>query len=543
MANEPYRLTQTGAEVQADLNDIEALGLATEETAGKMSAADKQKLDGLPSGAELEGSLGGKVDKVTGKGLSTNDFTNADKEQVEQAMPLAIQLLLNRTEDIDTIRSGAASGATAYQKPATGIPSTDLASAVQTSLGKADTAYQKPQTGIPATDLASGVIPTALSELSEDTTHRTVTDSEKNAWNETNIIHASVLAFPAAFSNYTREQALAAFGVTNEQFSLIIASVGVYRTLIGGATMAFTNGVFIQSWDANGITFRRLTFSTIGSDIVYSFSGPLYLANVQSDWGEDDSTKPSFIKNKPDLNMKADKVSSPTVGNFAGLDSYGNPTDSGSKAGDFATAAQGAKADTAYQKPSGGIPGTDLATGVIPIVPTISTDISTDGNDDTKTASPKAVKTYADTKYMKPQNGIPASDIAAGVIPDVSGKENTSNKVTSLSAQSTDTQYPSAKATYDAINPPVQSSKPAGGFEPNVLYELGTITGTVTFALAAGVSGRANHYYWTFDTGSTAPTITWPAGISWNGGSAPTINASKHYEVSILGGIACYMEV
>ena len=35
---------------------------------------------------------------------------------------------------------------------------------------------------------------------------------------------------------------------------------------------------------------------------------------------------------------------------------------------------------------------------------------------------------------------------------DISGKEDVSNKVTSLSSSSTDTQYPSAKATYDAIS-------------------------------------------------------------------------------------------
>ena len=44
-----------------------------------------------------------------------------------------------------------------YTKPSTGIPESDLASAVQTSLGKADTAYQKPSGGIPKTDLASAV--------------------------------------------------------------------------------------------------------------------------------------------------------------------------------------------------------------------------------------------------------------------------------------------------------------------------------------------------------------------------------------------------
>ena len=44
--------------------------------------------------------------------------------------------------DLQTIRSGAAAGATAYQKPSSGIPSSDMASGVQTSLGKADTAIQ-----------------------------------------------------------------------------------------------------------------------------------------------------------------------------------------------------------------------------------------------------------------------------------------------------------------------------------------------------------------------------------------------------------------
>lgn len=44
--------------------------------------------------------------------------------------------------DLADIRSGAEKGATAYQKPSGGIPKSDLASAVQTSLGKADTALQ-----------------------------------------------------------------------------------------------------------------------------------------------------------------------------------------------------------------------------------------------------------------------------------------------------------------------------------------------------------------------------------------------------------------
>lgn len=53
------------------------------------------------------------------------------------------------------------------------------------------------------------------------------------------------------------------------------------------------------------------------------------------------------------LSAKADKVTSATNGNFAGLDANGNLTDSGSKASDFATTAQGAKADSAIQSVGG----------------------------------------------------------------------------------------------------------------------------------------------------------------------------------------------
>lgn len=86
-----------------------------------------------------------------------------------------------------------------------------------------------------------------------------------------------------------------------------------------------------------------------------------------------------------------------------------------------------------------------------------------------------------------------------------------------------------------------ETSQPSGGFLPDVVYELGTLTGSVTFALASAVSGQVNHYFWTFTAGSTAPTITWPSGITW-ADSAPTITASKKYQISILDGVAAYME-
>ena len=97
---------------------------------------------------------------------------------------------------------------------------------------------------------------------------------------------------------------------------------------------------------------------------------------------------------------------------------------------------------------------------------------------------------------------------------------------------------------YSDVHPAIVTAQPAGGFVSNIFYSLGTITGTVTFALATpSDSNIVNHYYWTFETSSTAPTITWPNGITWLGGSAPVISASKHYEISVLNGIGTFMEV
>lgn len=86
-------------------------------------------------------ALADKVDAVNGKGLSTNDYTDIDKGIVD-GVTQALSGKQDTISDLATIRSGASAGATAYQKPVSGIPGTDLSSAVQTSLGKADTAVQ-----------------------------------------------------------------------------------------------------------------------------------------------------------------------------------------------------------------------------------------------------------------------------------------------------------------------------------------------------------------------------------------------------------------
>lgn len=75
---------------------------------------------------------------------------------------------------------------------------------------------------------------------------------------------------------------------------------------------------------------------------------------------------------------------------------------------------------------------------------------------------------------------------------------------------------------------------------PNMLTKLGTLASNVTLSLntASEEAGVVNIYDIIFTTPTDAPSITWPEGISWAGGSAPSIAGGKTYEVSIMDNLA-----
>ena len=71
------------------------------------TTALKNKLDALPTKATLDTSLAGKVDKVEGKGLSTNDYTDADKQKVDVVDTKAPVILNTASGDIASFSDGA----------------------------------------------------------------------------------------------------------------------------------------------------------------------------------------------------------------------------------------------------------------------------------------------------------------------------------------------------------------------------------------------------------------------------------------------------
>ena len=586
----------------------------------------------------------------------TIDAINAAKEDEGAVAPAAwggitgtlsaqtdLQTALNGKQptiaDLSAIRSGAAAGATAYQKPSGGIPKTDLNNGVQSSLDKADSAYQKPGTGIPKGDLASGVqasLGKADTAYQKPSTGIPGTDLANGVRSDLNKARSAVQ--PADIA--------------------LVASTGSYNDLLNKPTIPAAPGTLntnnstaqnVSSSEALSGTVKLHKVSKTGSYNDLTNKPTIPAAQVQSDWNEADNTKPAYIKNKPaippgvtvdqvydatsanaqsgvamagalagkedtisDLStirsgaaagatavqpgalaavatsgQYSDLTGTPTIpaapgtldttattaqatsasealsgsvvlhkisktgkysdlsgkptvpvitlnGSTAGTPSFYAPTSAGT-AGQVLVSTGGAPT---WQAAPGGdvtdvtLGGTSVVDGngvavlpAYPVVPTISTDIDADAASDTKTASPKAVADYV---------GDPVESVSAPTPYDGTVIfTHRSGDTDTVDLNHSHPQYYSKAA---------ESSQPVGGFAPDVVYVLGELSGSVTFALASAVSGNVNHYFWTFETGASAPTVTWPAGITWLDGSAPTPGASKHCEVSILGGVGVYME-
>lgn len=77
----------------------------------------------------------------------------------------------------------------------------------------------------------------------------------------------------------------------------------------------------------------------------------------------------------------------------------------------------------------------------------------------------------------------------------------------------------------------------------NTVYLFESRTNNLTLTLGTPIAGQNNEYHFFVFVGATAPSITYPAGISWNGGSAPTIATNKNYEISINNNIAAFFEI
>ena len=144
-----FRLTQTGQQVQDDLNNAEQDNVTLEQhvTDGDIHVTPENK-----------NTWNSKYNKPSG-GIPNSDLAEAVQAAVNAALT-AYQKPgtgIPKSDLASAVQTAIDAALTAYQKPGTGIPKADLASAVQSALDAALTAYQKPNTGIPQSDMSADV--------------------------------------------------------------------------------------------------------------------------------------------------------------------------------------------------------------------------------------------------------------------------------------------------------------------------------------------------------------------------------------------------
>lgn len=165
-----------------------------------------------------------------------------------------------------------------------------------------------------------------------------------------------------------------------------------------------------------------------------------------------------------------------------------------------------------YSKPAGGIPASDLASGVIPTVP------------DAATAVPVMDGTAAvgtSTKYAK-EDHVHPSDTSRMTAAQVNAAINQSLQM--LLPEDIGAAPIVSDITISSTGSVSQS------LDTNTIYHFtGELTSlTITLNTANGVP----HYHFDFNVGSTIPTLTMPLSVYMP--SSFTLSANKHYEIDIL---------
>lgn len=215
-----------------------------------------------------------------------------------------------------------------------------------------------------------------------------------------------------------------------------------------------------------------------------SAAGIVQLSSSTSSSSETMAATPKAVSDLADSlgAGKADKVSGATSGNFAGLDSNGNLTDSGKKASDFATAAQGSKADTAIQG-----------------VKVNGTELTKDSLNKVDITAVTGVKGSSESTYRTGQVSITAGNVGAYTTAEVDEalalKEDAANKKQTVNASST-TEFPSSAAVAAFVNSSIATA--TANFLGN--YTL-TDLGLAYPATNAQIEGALE-------------THTWPAGVT-----------------------------
>ena len=426
--------------------------------------------------------------------------------------------------DLTSIRYGAAAGATAYQKPSSGIPESDMSEGVQTSLDKADSAYQKPASGIPATDMSENVqaalekadsaVQTESDPVFSNSPAAEITQADINNWNAKQPAIADLAdiregAAAGASAVQPDEMAQAIDGVEGDIEDINAKIPTAASNLNQLADKAYVNSSIATNSATYRGSFNLITDLGMNVDATHAqIAGALATAIATADNNDyafvqipDSASTPTVIAKierykhngsgwvyEYDLNNSGftaaqwaainSGITSGLVGKLADLPNNSELATllNGKQnvINDLATIRSGASAGaTAYQKPSGGIPASDMSSTVQQELSKANTAVQTE-TDPIFSASPAANIT---AQNIQTWNGEPAARQAA----DTALQNSVSTLQTDLAAETSARQSADAllQQQYNALTQSdiIVGTLPATGV-PNVIYR---VPGTTDF--------------------------------------------------------------
>lgn len=300
---------------------------------------------------QLAGSLANKVNKEAGKGLSANDFSDTDKDK------------LDNLADIKSIGAGLSLDPNTGELEATGI-----AIEIDDHLDKTSAhAIQNQAVAIPFEALQASLLdlksklPTKTSDLTNDSdfvsddnyihTDNNYSGSDKTAVQQTiplqiSQLQGSLLTKAPQATTYTKTEVdtlLAA--IKNGRFEVVVTlpttDIKTNVIYLVPKSSAASQNVYDEYVNLDGTTAGWEKIGDTEIDLSNYIQKNSTSGLVKNDGTIDTNT---YLTQHQDISGKADKVVSAVNGNFASLDANGNLQDSGKKASDFVTDISG-KAD------------------------------------------------------------------------------------------------------------------------------------------------------------------------------------------------------
>lgn len=364
----------------------------------------------------LQNNINAKYTLPSG-GIPKTDLAQGVQDSLDAA-DSALQSI--NSNDVTT-----ALGYTPYQKPSGGIPSTDLSSAVQTSLGKADTALQS----ISSSDVTSALGFTPYNSTNPSG-YTKVEQSSTNGNIKINGSETTVYTLPNTVATTSDVGAVAS------DVSAIEAKIPAQAT----SSNQLADKDFVNS-SINAFAAFYITKNAAGDP--FATKAELNAATTFYSGG---------VARTPTTNDYCIVLADETKQSETGVD----PTTRYSYQGN----------QWEYQYTINDTPLTSAQLAALNSG--ITSSLVTTFNNKQDALTFDANPTQNSNNPVK----------SGGVYSALSGKENTSNKVVSISSNSTDTQYPSAKCVYDAIQ--------AGTAASNTLELKASNNNTLT--LTAGTS-------------------------------------------------------